>query len=90
MKPQKKTASLPPIRIRREPPTVEEAVSAAQGLSGDLQQQVQIAAGLMGVPEDEVAPMVSALRSAPRTPERRPGSHTGSPRVVILKRRSVR
>ena len=39
----------PPVRVRYDPPTLEEAVFAAQGLSEDLAQQIEIAAGLMGV-----------------------------------------
>jgi hypothetical protein len=40
-------------RVRRDPPTVEEAVLAAQGLSDDLQEQVEIVASLMEVPPEE-------------------------------------
>lgn len=89
MKPQRKTGPLPPIRIRREPPTLKEAVLAAQGLSDDPQHQVEIAAGLMGVAEEEAAPVVSACRSTPGAVEiRRPGS-LATTRVVVLRRRSV-
>src|SRR4051794_25631553 len=35
-----------PPRVRYEPPTVEEAVAAAQDLAADAEQQVTIAAGL--------------------------------------------
>ena len=45
-KTQKSFADLPPIRVRREPPTVSEAVAAAQDLADDVEQQVEIAAGL--------------------------------------------
>jgi hypothetical protein len=50
--------TLPPIRIRREPPTLGEAIAAAQGLTDNLDQQATIAAGLMGLGEDEVRPQV--------------------------------
>src|SRR4051812_31483875 len=53
-------AELPPIRVRREPPTIAEAVVAAQDLADDLEQQVEIAAGLIGLPPDEVRPHVLA------------------------------
>ena len=36
-------------RVRHDPPTLAEAIAAAQGLTDDLQGQVQIAADLMGV-----------------------------------------
>jgi 2-phospho-L-lactate guanylyltransferase (CobY/MobA/RfbA family) len=44
----------PPPRVRYEPPTLEEAVSAARDLSEDPNGVVEIAAGLMGVPEEQV------------------------------------
>ena len=41
-------------RVRRDPPTLAEAVAAARGLTDDVQQQVEIAASLMGVPPESV------------------------------------
>ena len=55
-KTQKSFADLPPIRVRREPPTIVEAVAAAQDLAEDIEQQVEIAAGLIGLPAEEVRP----------------------------------
>ena len=43
-----------PPRVRHEPPTIQEAIAAAQDLAADPEQQVAIVAGLMGVPEDQV------------------------------------
>ena len=40
-------------RIRRDPPTLEEAVVAAQGLTDDFKGQVEIVASLMEVSVDE-------------------------------------
>ena len=54
--PLKTRKPLPPPRVRREPPTIPEAIAAAQGLTTDLQEQVVIAAGLMGVSEEEIRP----------------------------------
>ena len=51
---KKSNRPLPPLRVRREPPTVDEAVIAAQALTDDIEQQVVVAAGLIGLPEDEV------------------------------------
>src|SRR5215207_2452173 len=51
-----------PVRVRQEPPTVAEAVAAAQALTPDLEQQVSITAGLMGLTPDEARPFV---REAP-------------------------
>jgi hypothetical protein len=40
-------------RVRRDPPTVEEAVLAAQGLTHDVREQIEIVASLMEVLPDE-------------------------------------
>jgi len=90
---KKSDRPLPPLRVRREPPTVEEAVSAAQALTNDIEQQVEVAAGLIGLPEDEVRPHVL---NAPR-PSREPmrprdqvgnAARRGAPTVVVVQRRS--
>jgi len=41
-------------RVKNEPPTLEDAIFAARGLTDDFQQQVEVAASLIGQPEDEV------------------------------------
>ncbi|KMO30239.1 hypothetical protein VQ02_28340 [Methylobacterium variabile] len=93
-KPTDKPRNLPPIRVRKEPPTVSEAVAAAQDLADDLEQQVEIAAGLIGLPPDEVRPHV--LQAAKPKPERAPeriistGSGLRGPRTVIVERRAGR
>ena len=78
-----------PPRVRHEPPTIEEAVSAAQDLAGEVEQQVAIVAGLMGLPEEQARPHVlsaSQRRPAPRALSNvaRPSS---GPEVVIVRRR---
>lgn len=91
-KTQKSFADLPPIRVRREPPTIVEAVAAAQDLADDVEQQVEIAAGLIGLPIDEVRPHVLAAKHA--KPERAPerilshASPSRAPRTVIVERRA--
>ena len=91
-KTQKSFADLPPIRVRREPPTVNEAVAAAQDLADDVEQQVEIAAGLIGLPVDEVRPHVLAAKKA--KPERAPerilthASPSRAPRTVVVERRT--
>jgi hypothetical protein len=40
-------------RVRQDPPTLEEAVLAAQGLSEELAEQIEIVASLMEVSTDE-------------------------------------
>jgi hypothetical protein len=40
--------------LRFEPPTLEEAIYAAQGLTDDVDDQAEIAARLIGLPETDV------------------------------------
>ena len=88
--PKRRPGPLPPVRVRRDPPTLDEAVFAAQGLSDDLEQQVEIAAGLMGVAVEEARPLVAAARTRPPAVESRLHEAAGAPRVVVLKRRILR
>ena len=88
--PKRLPGPLPPVRVRRDPPTLEEAVFAAQGLSDDIEQQIEIAAGLMGVTADEARPFVAAARPKPHVAEGRLHGAAGAPRVVVLKRRVAR
>src|SRR5215470_15407765 len=41
-------------RVRHDPPTLEEAIFAAVGITDDQDQQAEIAASLMGMPLDVV------------------------------------
>lgn len=41
-------------RVRQEDPTLVEAIAAARDLSDDIDQQVDIAASLIGMPADQV------------------------------------
>jgi len=43
-----------PRRVRHDPPTIEEAIAAARDLSDDTQEQVEIAAGLIDLPPEQV------------------------------------
>jgi hypothetical protein len=69
-------------RTRREPPDLEEAVTAAQGLSDRVESQIEIAARLMGVSEEDVRSIV-VMRA--QTPRSRPSPP--SPSVVVERRR---
>jgi hypothetical protein len=77
-------------RVRRDPPTVEEAVVAAQGLTDDLKEQIEIVASLMGVPVAEARGVVL------RMGQRREVNHVtvtgriGAPRAVVVERRAPR
>lgn len=97
-KPTDKPRNLPPIRVRKEPPTVSEAVAAAQDLADDVEQQVEIACGLIGLSADEVRPhVVAAAKAAAARPAHRPqeqrilaatSPNRAPPRAVIVERRS--
>ena len=99
VKTMKRFQDLPPIRVRREPPTIDEAIVAAQGLTDALDQQVVIAAELMGMPQDEVRPLVQAAtlrEKAARLGRERlgeervvvQGASARPTRVVVVERRS--
>jgi hypothetical protein len=93
VKPTKSKQQLPPPRVRREPPTIEEAAFAAVGLTDDLDQQADIAANLMGVSVDEAMPHVVKAAAAARavaSPARGTGQLTIRDRVVTVERTGVR
>jgi hypothetical protein len=77
-------------RVRRDPPTVEEAVQAAQGLTDELSEQIEIVASLMDVSVDEARGAV--LRMGQRKDVNRftIAGRSGSPRAVVVERRMPR
>jgi len=81
-----------PRRVRHEKPTLEEAIIAAQGLSDDLEAQVEIAASLMGLPHDQVR--AELLKAAPpRKDVIRSVAFTGpasAPRTFVVERKPAR
>ena len=85
MRPNRKP--LPPPRVRREPPTIEEAILAAQGLTDDTQAQIEIAAGLMGVTEDEVRPHLARMNRLRNAPVAAPASVITGKRTVVVERK---
>src|SRR4051812_1459843 len=96
MYPMRSRPSSSPVCVRQEPPTLAEAVAAAQALTPDLEQQVEITAGLMGLAPDEVRPFVLAAppltlqRSAPlpRGYAGTQGDRRSAGPVVVVERRS--
>ena len=95
---KKKTSESHGRRVTRiEPPVLEEAVAAAQGLTDDIESQIEIASQLMGMSDDEVRPVV--LKASTLAPVRRPmrlaerfsmpERHEG-PKVVVVERRRPR
>jgi hypothetical protein len=84
-------------RVRRDPPTVEEAVLAAQGMADDVGAQTEIVASLMHISADEARSAVLRMgegRSVSRTViaarTGRAAAHGGAPRAVVVERRVPR
>ncbi len=93
---KKKSSGTQNRRVTRvDPPALEEAIVAAQGLTDDIESQIEIAAQLMGMSEDEVRPV--AMKAAVSMPVRRPvrlperfsmaDRHEGSKVVVVERKR---
>jgi hypothetical protein len=68
-------------KVRVNPPTLEEAFIAAESLTDDLGQKIEIAASLMGVPVEEVK--AQAAKFAPHA-NGRPTLVTGRGRAVVV------
>jgi hypothetical protein len=93
MPPKRKKPVPENLRTRCEPPTLDEAIFAAQGLAPDIEGQTEIAAMLMGMPQAEVRPSVlKAAATAARALNLGPvpvRPSSGMP-IVVVKRRSSR
>ena len=78
-------------RVRQDPPTLAEAVDAAQGLTDDHDHQIEIAATLMGLDTAIVRAEAKKLMAERRavltivTPTRFNG-----PRTVVVERKTSR
>ena len=68
-------------RVRQNPPTLEEAFIAAESLTDDFGQRIEIAASLMGAPVEEVK--AQAAKFAPHA-NGRPSILTGRGRAVVV------
>jgi hypothetical protein len=79
-----------PRRVRHDPPTLQEAIVAAKGLTDSLQAQAEIAAALMGLPVDSVRPEVMRLAHDRAGPTRTITSNRGAPRAVVVEHRTIR
>ena len=80
-----------PRRVRRDPPTLEEAIFAARGLTDDVEAQVEIAASLMET-EPEVVRAVLKKTPAPRKSNATLAftSRGGAERSVVVERKTPR
>ena len=80
-------------RVRRDPPTIEEAVLAAQGLTNDLKERIEIVASLMEVPLDEARSAVLRMgqsKDVNRVTIASRAGRAGAPRAVVVERRTPR
>jgi hypothetical protein len=80
-------------RVRRDPPTIEEAVVAAQGLTDDLKEKTEIVASLMEVPFEEARSAVLRMgqsKDVSRVTITAPVGRTGAARAVVVERRAPR
>jgi hypothetical protein len=83
-------------RVRRDPPTVEEAVLAAQGLTDELGEQADIVASLMLISTEEARAAI--LRVGKRKDVEQitivgratRAGQAAVPRAVVVERRTVR
>ena len=72
-----------PIRVREEPPTLREAIVAAENITTDPELQAEFAAGLMGIPVQEVKPHLVAAGQRSRTIEASRSSAPSSRTLVV-------
>ena len=80
-----------PRRVRRDPPTLDEAIFAAIGITDDQQAQAEIAASLMGLPVEAVTAEVKKVaRTSARSTTRVIAGEQGAQRSVVVERRGVR
>ena len=81
-----------PRRVRHDPPTLEEAIFAAVGITDDQEQQAEIAAALIGMPLDVVQAEVKkqARTNSRITATRVIAGEQGAQRSIVVERRVVR
>ena len=75
-------------RVRRDPPTVDDAVLAAQGLTEDLGGQIEIVVALMSVPPEEARRAILKMRRSDSTLT--VAGRGGVARAVVVERKSPR
>jgi hypothetical protein len=79
-----------PRRVRVDLPTVEDAVLAAQGLTGDVEEQIDIVVSLMPVSaQDARRAVLKMKRSGDDSRVTIPG-RTGTLRAVVVERKAPR
>jgi hypothetical protein len=76
-------------RTRHDPPGLDEAIAAAQGLTDRIESQVEIAAQLSGLPEEDVRRRVLMTQAQPGQ-SRLALAQGRQTEIVVIKRRGVR
>jgi hypothetical protein len=81
-----------PRRVRHDPPTLDEAIFAAIGITDDQELQAEFAASLMGMPLDVVQAEVKkhARTNSRLTATRVIAGEQGAQRSVVVERRVTR
>ena len=75
-----------PRQVKQALPTLAEAIAAAKDMATDTKSQVEIAAALMGMSEDDVRPEVLKARAIKLSPVRIVSSPNGAARQVVVER----
>jgi hypothetical protein len=78
-------------RVRRDDPTLDEAIFAARGLTDNVREQAEIAAALMGLPVDEVLVEVAKTGAQRHIAVSVGGAGAKArPRMVVVEHRTMR
>jgi hypothetical protein len=77
-------------RVRRDPPTLEDAVLAAQGLADDVDGQVEIVMSLMQVSAEAARGAVLKFGQRKEVNRFTIVGRAGAPRAVVVERRASR
>jgi hypothetical protein len=77
-------------RVRRDPPTLEDAVLAAQGLADDVDGQVEIVMSLMPVSAEQARGAVLKMGQRKDTSRLTIAGRAGAQRAVVVERRAPR
>jgi hypothetical protein len=79
-----------PRRVRRDPPTIEDAALAAQGLTEDLEGQIEIVVSLMSVSAEEARRVLLKMRRSRDDSRLTITGRAGGSRSVVVERKSRR
>jgi len=79
-----------PRRVRRDPPTLEDAVLAAQGLTDDVDSQVEIVTSLMQVSTEAARHVIRKMAHHKEPDQVTVAGRGGVSRAVVVERRPSR